>query len=147
MKTVLAALVSLLMFSSVVIAGDLPIAQKKQAFMTGFLSEKISGEMLRTEFSKYETTPIQYLQYFRFLEKTHTDPILVTKFSRRVDALGQIVITPELGFRPISAESFPKAAYMKSILEFQKDFQDLRQSPKTATRPSKFDATHDIEIR
>jgi len=108
---------------------------QKQAFKAGFMSQQINGTDLQTELEKYNTTPIEYLSYYRLLEQTQTAPVLVVQYHREFDSLGQLSVTPDMKFKDFSAADYPRASFLKSLLEYNKDFLDLDVLSK-ASKPA-----------
>jgi hypothetical protein len=107
------------------------LASKKEAFRRSFLATNLDSSLLIDELSKYQTQPLLYLQYFKFLESTLTEPLIHLKYESSTDSLGRLVILPKILVKELSAEDYPNAAYLKGLLEYNKDFasfSDARNS-------------------
>lgn len=122
--TLLAVLSLAILLSSNAFA-DSSLEQKKAAFKDGFMKHRIVGNDVAQELSKYDQTPTSYLGYYRLLDQTLTSPLLVVNFTRDFDEIGQLVISPKLQFKLLSAEDYPTSSYVRSLLEYNKDFAEL----------------------
>ena len=112
---------------------SLTLQQKKDAFLKGFMNTNITGTDVRNEFKNLNSSPEEFnIIATRMLKQTST-PILTIAFRKQFDALGRLVISPEFRYQMVSPEVFPGAAYIYSLLNFQKDATILQGAPKLNT--------------
>lgn len=132
-------------FLSISMASATTLEQKKVAFLSGFMGENVSGEEIRTEFSRYQSSPEKFVSSAEQMFKKTTSPVLTVVFQKEVDQLGRIVIYPELRYLLMSPEIYPNAAYMYSILDFQKDAAKLFVSPSAVSSTKKTPAIYEVQ--
>lgn len=109
-------------------ANEPSVAELRESFRQGFTGASLSGNFILHEMLKYDLTPNLFIQNFRAYGSNSLEPMYTLQMETESDALGQVIIQPKISLAPYSLDNYPNAAYLKSLLEYNKDLTDLRSN-------------------